>query len=212
MKLQKGQKIVLSIMLSFFGILIIFAVFVKCNHKKNELDVPGGSANSQALENKINEYYETNKENDENISAKSNTLNGVYTALITTYKKSSVGDYNIPIYKAYYYSTNDSKELARSEVLEQFGYTDDYVKNKISNHFKNLYNQEIEKGYVEGHECDFEECYLSFYRDLNTLDNYALYVENNKLYAYISFDIDSLVGDKKFFDSLNYDYYKIEIN
>ena len=211
MKLQKGQKIVLSIILSFFGILIIFALFVKCNHKKNALDVPGGSKNSQALENKINEYYETNKESDESISAKSNTLNGVYTALITSYKK-GIDNYKIPIYKAYYYSTSDSRELARSEVLSRFNYTEENINSKILDYFESLYNQEVAQGYVDKNECDFKECYLSFYRDLNSLDNYSLYAENGELYVYISFDPDSLIGDKEFFDKLNYDYYKIEIN
>lgn len=101
--------------------------------------------------------------------------------------------------------------LNNKEIAEMFGYSLDDIFNKIDERLKQYYNEEVKEGWVDSNECDFE-CYKASYRNIEFVENnYALYVENNKLYIYISFDSNSVVEDKKYFDNLKYDPYKIEV-
>jgi hypothetical protein len=43
------------------------------------------------------------------------------------------------------------------------------------------------------------------------VDNISLIVEDNKLVAYINLNIDSFSDDEEYFESLNYDPYKVVI-
>lgn len=211
MKLQLKEKVTLAVVLGFFGIIIIAALFIRFNRQGGKVDIPYSTSESQKLQNKIDEYYETTKEKSDDISSKTYKSGDLYTALIVSKKKSKIGDYEIPKFKAYYYNSKDDTEVTRKEVSEAYGLTEDMIYDKISNYFMILYKQEIEEGYVVKEECSFSYCYMMFYRDCPDFNNYVLYPEGDKLYAYISFDIDSIISDKEFFDKLDYDYYKIEI-
>lgn len=212
MKLQKREIVTLAVVLSFFAILIIFAIFIRLNRKSNTLSVPYNTRDAQKMRNELNEKISEYEENDEEYYAQDDTLGGIYFATITTYKKSELGDYNIPIYDDYYYDIKEKSQVKRSDVIRALGLDSKEIKKKITAYFKGLYLDEIEAEYVDENECNFDECYLHFYRDIRSLDDYVLTVEDGKLYAYISFDINSMVDDKEFFDKLNYDYYKIQIN
>jgi hypothetical protein len=87
---------------------------------------------------------------------------------------------------------------------------DDLLK-KVNKRVNVYYTEEGQEGYFEKNECDYE-CYLSYMRGIDILvDNISLIVEDNKLVAYINLNIDSFSDDEEYFESLNYDPYKVVI-
>lgn len=210
MKLHKKEKVILTIIFGFFVLLTIVALLIRFNFKSSVVNIPYGTSNAKTLQNKIEQFIENERSDDKKITWKTSSSYGVYTILIRIQEKNDEGNY-IPHYKSYYYDIKNDKELDRKEVAKLFNYTEDIIYDKIEEYFMNLYSQEVNLKIFDREECSFISCYMDLYRKCSDLSDYALYVDNETLYAYIGFDINSEINDEEFFKNLDYDYYKIEI-
>ena len=117
----------------------------------------------------------------------------------------------IPSYVSYAYDEKTNTVISKEKLAAQYGYTLDLIHDKIEERFKSWYDDEVKLGYVEGQECNFEECYLSYFRNIESLDEYGLFVKDNKLYAYIGFDTNSFEDDIEYFNNLDYDPFIMEL-
>ena len=85
--------------------------------------------------------------------------------------------------------------ICRDEDLELISTLEKEIE-KVEERMKSFYEDESSRGYVDRHECDLE-CYITGMRNIETLKySYAIYVENDELYAYVSFNEDSILSDK----------------
>lgn len=210
--MKKQEKKVLLCVCSLFTIIIISALLMKINYDNNNFKIPYNNDSAKKIQNEIDKLYEDIELYGGKISIKKITYKDIYMILVTIDKKSEYGDYNIPLYRSYYYDIKSKSQLTQKQVINKLQYDENKIYSKIYNYFNDLYIAEVEQGYVNKTECDFEFCYLLRYRCIDRLSNYALFVENNTLYAYIGFDKNSLVNDKEFFDKLNYNFYKLKIS
>ena len=212
MKFGKKEKKLLIVCISFLVLIIIFGIIINHKEKSKKPNIPYNTDESEIIQSAIDEIYKGYQTKDNVITYMDFKSDNIYSVLIIIKDKSNLGDYMIPTYISYNYDPTNDIIISNEKLASMYGYTLDQIHDKIETRFKTWYNDESKQGYVDNHECDFDECYLSFYRDIKSLDNYALFVKDNKLYAYIGFDINSLTDDIEYFNNLDYDYYKIEIS
>ena len=211
MKFGKKEKYALIIGISILIIIIIFGLIFNHRGKQPKPNIPYNTKEANEVQNEIDELYAKYKESDNVITYTESKNNDIYSILITIEDNSSLGDYIIPTYISYNYDTKTNSIITNEQLANYYGYTLDTIYKKIESRFKSWYEDEIRLGYVEGKECNFEECYLLYYRNINSLDEYELFVKDNKLYAYIGFDMNSFEDDLEYFNNLGYDPFIIEL-
>ena len=211
MNFGKKEKTTIIIGIIIFVVIIVLGIIINHKEKSKKPNIPFETKEANDIQNEIDELYEKNKTKDNVITYIDSNNNNIYSLLVTIKNKSDLGDYIIPTYTSYNYDTNSNSIISNDKLAARYGYTLEKIYDKIEEKFKSWYNDEIKLGYVEGNECDFDECYLSYYRNIKSLDDYQLFVKDNRLYAYIGFDINSFQDDIEYFNSLNYDPFIIEL-
>lgn len=197
--MNKKTIIIVVVVLSIL-ILLVFKQSQK--NKINNFEIKGEYVEE------INQYLDTLEKNlnDQNLNFKSEKSKNytIYSMLITI-----EGNELSKSFLSYNIDLNTKKSLNNQEVASEFGYTLDDIYEKINQRLLEYYNEEVKEGYVNSTEYDFENYKLS-YRNIEDIESsYVLYVSDNRLNIYISFDIDDY--DMKFFKNLNYNPFKIQL-
>lgn len=208
----KNKKIILISIIAIVIIIILSIVFILIINKKNKAPkISSDTEEAEFVNESIDYIYKKYENTDSKVSSDKSTSNNIESILITIEKNVKGYNHKIPLYVSYNYDTKTNKLLSFNELAEQFGYEYNDIVKLVNKRFNDWYTDEVEQGYVEENECDFN-CYISFYRNIENIEEvFTLYVKNNKLYVYIGFDIDSIIGDKEYFDNLKYNPYIIEL-
>lgn len=192
-----------QIILGFVVIFVIIIAALVINSRKTF------HVNGEYID-ELNKGIETIKNNldDKNIkySGKTSKNDKIYSALI-----SATDEDNNKFYMSYNIDSISRRVLNNEEVAKEFNYSLNDIYKKIDDRLNTYYKDQVSEGYMDPNECDFD-CYKSFSLNIDTIENmYSLYVENNKLYIYLSFDYNDILDDKEYYDSLNYDAFIIEM-
>lgn len=190
--------------------VIVTSILIFNNKERSEIEQ--FDINTESVE-QIDEYLvqlEKTLENKEMSYTSEKTKNtNVYSLLVTIKDESYENDSKK--YQSYNVDIKTEQVLNNEEVAALFGYSLNDIEQKVTERLQKYYNEEINEGYVDSNECKFS-CYLSFYRNIESIeDMYSLYVENDKLYVYLSFSIDATSSDVEYFENLGYDPFKIEL-
>lgn len=151
-----------------------------------------------SINEEINEYCEyysddTSKYIDYNYNVKDNILSVIIKLV----------DKNLQNVNTKFLSYNiDLKSkvvISNEDLLKKYGYSEENVESSINNRMLDLYNYETNEGYIEKNECDYE-CYLSIRMIEPLIDNVELYLSDNGLVVYKSFNIYSEYEDHVIFE------------
>lgn len=173
------------------ALIIVFIIYLVVNSKHNPV--------VDELANNIEDNLKK-----ENFDVKKSENRYIYSILATNEENEiKFISYNIDL--------DTGEELTNEELASRFNLTLEDIYSKIEERLQKYYNEELEQGYIDPYECNIS-CYKSFYRNISDIkNNYTLYVKNNKLYIYISFDDDTMMDDKEYFNNLKYNPYEIEV-
>lgn len=208
----KNRKIIFISIVVVVLIVIITLILLLINNKKNKApNISYNTDEAKFINESIDYIYEKYKDTESKISSETSKGESIESILITIQQPVKGSNHKIPLYISYNYDKKTNKLLTYNELAKQFNYNYDDIVKLVNDRFNDWYVDEVKQGYVEENECDYS-CYLSFYRNIANLEDIiTLYVKNNKLYVYIGFDIDSLIGDKEYFDNLNYNPFIIDL-
>lgn len=198
--MKKKTMIIIGILVLI--LIVVSIVFVYKN--KKTFDVSG-----QYIA-ELNSGIEIIKKNlnQQNIKYEVKTYKNdqVYSALISAHDE----DDN-KFYMSYNIDPVTKKSLNNEEVANIFGYSIEDIYSKINDRLTNYYNGQVQEGYMDPYECDFE-CYKGFSLGIDSIESmYSLCVKNNQLYIYLSFDYNQILYDKEYYDNLIYDPFVIEL-
>ncbi len=211
------QKIIILCIIIVIPLIIIASVlmsrddvYTKKHNKDSSLPQVNSSSNdvdaiNDLLENLYNKYTKEGSK----FNYKKFENNDVISLLVIIDEYRS--DRYVKKYLSYNIDKKTNKFLTNEELLKLYNSDLEQVKEKVNKRLNVYYTEEGQEGYFEKNECDYE-CYLSYMRGIDILvDNISLIVEDNKLVAYINLNIDSFSDDEEYFESLNYDPYKVVI-
>ena len=206
---KNNKKIILIVILIT---TLLLGIFIWIHRKSNSTPTFPDSSESTKL---VNQYLKnlTTSLKEKNLEFYSEmSKNKKVTSLIVEIDQlSSDSEYIIPKFVAFSVDNVTKKVLSKEEILSLYGYQISDVEDAIKQRFQQFYQEEAELGYVDSNECTFEN-YLIFYRNISSFDEiYEIYVKNDKINIYFSFDKNSIVEDIDYFNNLNYNLYKIEL-
>ena len=213
---MKQKMIVFSILIGVpIAIVLILLlmrgnVYTKKSNKDSELPQINSSSNDVDAINKLLEnLYDKYTKDGSKFNYKKFENDDIISILVIIDEKRTdmyvrkFLSYNINKITNEFISNEDLANLYNLDLLQ--------VIEKVNNRLNIYYEGENAEGYVVKEECNYE-CYLSYMRGIDILaDNISLVVENGKLVAYINLNIDSFSDDQEYFDSLDYDPYKVVI-
>lgn len=101
-------------------------------------------------------------------------------------------------FKSFNYNIKDESLVSDLKLLELFNTDESFVESVIESKFQDYYNEEVEEGYFDERECDYN-CFLGYREVENYLDNVTYYVKNGKLVAFKPFIFSSIYGEEEFF-------------
>lgn len=197
-----SKKVIIGFVVAAVVIVTIILSYINFHKRDMYFDMDGEYAKT------MNELLDTIKKNmeDEDLpyDVEKAKNKDVYSMLITVYDEN-------PVFISYNIDLDTKEAIGNDELAQRYGTTIDEIENLIKERLKQYYYEEKDEGYIDPNECDFE-CYKVTYRNISNIeDSYVLYVKHNKLYIYITFDPDSVIEDKEYFDKLNYNPHVIEI-
>ncbi len=127
------------------------------------------------------------------------TVNNDYLSLVTFYiyidKDTS---YPKLLINTYNFDLEDNSLVSDKELLENFSYTYDDISNSFERTIKKYYQQELESMYFTEEECDYN-CFLNLREISNYRDNIKLFVKDNELVFYRSFNVYSEFLEDQFY-------------
>lgn len=195
------KKYIALVIIIIISLIVVFYFHEK---KRQIFDVEGEYV--EDLNSGVNMILNNLEEKNIKYDLEKSKNDTVYSILIS-YKDEYENNY----YMAYNVDMNTKEVLTNYNLLKQFGYTEDDVIKKINTRLEDLYNAQIEQGYMDTNECDFN-CFKGFSLDIEDIYSmYSLYVKDNKLYIYLTFKYNSLLNDKTFYDNLDYNPFIIEL-
>ena len=212
----KKQIILLIIIVAIPSVILVMHYFnqgsVKTKRGANGSKLPQidiESTDVKAVNDYLDQLYKEYTTNSKNKFKYSTYENDELISVLV-----DINEYNDETkkYTQKYIGFNVDKEtnkfIDKEAMAEKYGFSLVDIVNKVDDRLKKFYEEEDELGYLEL-ECDYE-CYLSYMRNIdNILDSIELVVEKGKLVVYINLTIDSYVGDDEYFESLDYNPYKI---
>lgn len=198
---MKKSGIIVITVLALIFIIVVFFKISSSNNSKMHFD----TKNSEEV-NSILDMIENNlNKNKVKYEVKKAKNDKVYSMLI------KIDNGTQDMYEGYNIDINTGKSIGYEDVLNKYNIKKEDVLNKIKKQLKKYYDDEAKYGYIDPNECDLD-CYIKSFRNIENIEySYVIYVENNKIYAYIEFDEDSIVDDKTYFDSLKTNPHEIEI-
>lgn len=211
MQFGEKEKRAIIVGIIIFVIIIILGFIINYKEKTKKPDIPYDTKDAKELKVEIDEIYKKHKTKDNVITYEDYKDENIYSLLIIIKDNSELGDYIVPKYISYNYDSKSNIIIDKEKIAARYGYTLDLIHDKIEERFKSWYQDEIKLGYVDSNECDFDECYLSYYRNIDSIDEYELFVKDNKLYAYLGFDKNSFQDDIEYFEKLEYDPFVMEL-
>ncbi len=108
-------------------------------------------------------------------------------------------------FRSYNLNLTNGDLLSEQALLDYYSVTKDQVERIIENQFRDYYKNEIEEGYINEDECDYE-CFLK-YRDLNGyMENINYYIDSSKLYVYKPFQVYSILGEEDYYKDSDFEF------
>lgn len=221
------KKITLLICLSLISIIIIFiyAIYnlnnknynsIKENRNKpliysqfseNNKDIPYVNINSENIKlvnQNIIDFCNIFFEYENTKIFYEYDLNGNYLSLAIKVKTNGLNELKPIYFKTYNINLKTKTYIDDDNLKNYFKINDDFIYQKVYNQFKNYYQEEIEEGYIDPNECNFE-CYIN-YRDFNDFnEDISLYIKNGNLFALKPFKAESLFGEEEYFSDESFE-------
>ncbi len=101
-------------------------------------------------------------------------------------------------FKTYNINIKNRKVVTDEELLNYFKVDKDQVYKSIENKFKEMYKEEVDKGYIMENICNYD-CYLRFHDIDDYTSNISYLIKNGKLTVYKPFNYSSIFGEEDFF-------------
>lgn len=216
MKFEKKHLLwILAILILLLIIVFIFQTtkndYIKTKKSNNGSKLPeinlesnDGKAINQYLEELYNKYTSDEKSKFTYTYDEKNNIISIL-AIIDEYEEDT--QQYIRKYMAFNIDKTTEEYVTKEDLVSLFSTNMYEVKETVENHFKELYDKEIEANYIEKKECDFN-CYLSYMRGIEIItDNIVLVIEKNKLVAYTNFDV-TYSDDADYFKNIKENYYR----
>ena len=125
-------------------------------------------------------------------------INGKYLSLVIKVKTNGVNDWNDLYFHTYNIDLNARSYISEENLLKRFKVNDELLYARIHNKFVEYYNDELEQGYLQEEECDYD-CYIK-YRGFNEyMDDISYYIKDHKLIVYKPFETRSIFGEEEYF-------------
>lgn len=198
---MKNKKIYIGLIVVIVTIAIIVISYINFEKKEMNFDLDGEYISH------LNQFLEIVKNNLEkndleyNIEKYKNKE--IYSMLLTIYDEQTE-------YITYNIDLNTNEAIDNEKIVNKFDLSLEDIKNKIEECLKKYYDEEINQGYVDSNECDFD-CY-KIHRNMDDIESsYVLFVKKDKLYIYMNMALDSVWGDRDYFESLKYNPCVLEI-
>lgn len=153
------------------------------------INIKNFSTVNENINNFVNKYKD-----EEDIISYDYEVNGVILSLIIS---AIYEDEEVPSVSFLSYNINleQGKVISDSRLIDYYGLNTDNIEEIVKDNFGEHYKKEIKKGYIIEEECNFD-CYLG---NRGEYHNYAYYISDGNLYAYVPFDIYSVYGEENYF-------------
>ncbi len=221
------SKIILLLVLSVFSIFIIlfyqvyrgsrenfnyikedkkeYLIYTRYNQNNKEVPyINVASESVSAANNSILDYCNNFINNDEaNVSYQYN-LNGNYLSLVIRVIDNSSGIPKI-FFKTYNVDLKKKAIMSAVDLLNYFNVNEDIVYARVYNKFLDMYNEEVEQGFLEKDLCDFD-CYVKLRGVDNISDNLSYYIKNGKLIAFKPFTYVSIYREESYFTEESFEF------
>ncbi len=155
------------------------------------------SSDAKEVNNMLESRYEEALNNEDDIYYYNYSINKEYLSLVTFYIYIYNNNPKVDI-ETYNFDLKTNKLVSNEALLDEFNYTKDDIINTLKANLEDYYNKELESMYFTESECDFN-CFLEL-RDITDYDSdIKLYVIDDKLVFYRSFNTYSKYGEEQFY-------------
>ncbi len=125
-------------------------------------------------------------------------INGKYLSLVIKVKTYGVNDWNDVYFHTYNIDLKARSFISEENLLKRFKITDELLEARIHNKFVEYYNDELEQGYLQEEECDYD-CYIKYRGFEEYRDDISYYIKDHKLIVYKPFETRSIFGEEEYF-------------
>lgn len=199
------------------GIVVVFLFVLLLNIKYNKIDnktyknlnlvfkmnnfgknyMPYININTNEINNLNKEivtfYYQTINNSKNSFIYNSKIVDNVVQVLIKTKEYDTSNTFYNEKYLVYYINTDTNKIMPKSEFIHKFSINDN-ITNKINSKLHNIYEKNINEGYLEKEVCDYE-CFLEI-NNINSLnDNLVYYIDDNNINVYLNYNKENIWFD-----------------
>lgn len=143
---------------------------------------------------------------DESIIKYEYEINGIILSLVV-----KVVDYDNRLggprvyFRTYNVNIDTLAAISNESLLAFYGIDEQNVSEIIKAKFQEHYSKEIELGFIEPRECNFD-CYIKNRGFSDYLEGVNYYVKEGKLYAYKPFDFYSIYGEEDYFKEEDFEF------
>ena len=131
-------------------------------------------------------------------------INGKYLSLVIKVKTYGINDWNDLYFHTYNIDLKEKSYVSEENLLKRFDVTDELIEARIHNKFVEYYNDELEQGYLQEEECDYD-CYIK-YRGFNEYrDDISYYIKDHKLIVFKPFETRSIFGEEEYFNDESFE-------
>ena len=201
-----GKPFIIMVVVFLIIGTIIYFIFQTGKHKANEdyvyttieennrltaITVPTINLKGKKID-KINEELKRVYENDKRYFVReyyyTQDLDGKILNLVTLTRniaRNGDGRY-INRYRSYFINVDTSAVIDSSTILKKHNLTEEDVVKKVEDKIKEMYQKEIDDGYISEYSCDIE-CFKDM-RNIDTnFDNLTIGTKSGKIVAYLPF-------------------------
>jgi len=180
---------------------LVYTKYKKSNNKEVLVQVPTINIRNKIVEkinNEIASDLEKFLKKDNNKVTYEWELNGKVLSLVIE-KVDNNTLYTPEIkFKTYNINIEEGVILSDSDLLNIYSISREEISKKIESQFMDHYKKELDEGYFDEHECNYE-CYLGWRNIDNYLDNVEYYIHDKNLYVYKEFSVYSVYGEERYF-------------
>ncbi len=170
----------------------------KVNLNSSDASIVNNEITSESLE------YVTSDNKKKNVTYRYNR-SGSLISLVMIYRDiiDNKVNYN---YKTYVFDLNkDGKLLSNDEILNKFNITYAEINDVMRTKMKNKYNSEVTRKIISK-DCDFTTCFLNLRNIYNFIDDINIYVENNRLVVYRTYNVYTDYHEEKYYSRKDFKF------
>ena len=218
MKLEKKYIILIAIVL--FPLLLLGIYYLihtddpvkttksRSNSKLPQIEIE--STDTNAANEYLEELYDKYAKGKNKFNYEYMTNDDILSLLVKIEEYDEDEDLYTKKFKSFNLVKSSGKYIDKESLFNLFNYELSDITKIVNERLKKYYDEEYEQGYVD-YECEFE-CYKSYQRGIvGIYDIIEPVIEDGKLVIYLNLSIDSMSGDSEYFESLDYNPYKIVI-